>query len=153
MTRYVEGDIDVLGCKACGATIAVFKFAGDSDTATEGLLSAGTADGRTIVIGESTSMEWKTFGAGGERIAADRFQEESGVGDLHIPLLKRWEGGVTPVGVTFDVFRKMYRPPDAIYACGACDEGEAAVMEKHAPKDFVAAGGRIVLLGSLKRKW
>lgn len=150
MSRIVHGEVQVLKCSSCGASIPNFEFAGDSDIETDGLVSAGICDGLTVVASEATSSEWQELGSGNSRGVLDRLKRQSKLANLQIPLMVRVEGGFTPpAGISFADFRNQYRPPIVVYACTCCAGGEATEFARHSVPDFIALGGDVVVIGDL----
>lgn len=150
MSRIVHGEVQVLRCSSCGASIPRFQFSGDSDRDTDGLISAAACGGMKVVVAEATSSEWRSIGAGDSREALDRLRRESGLDDLQMPMMIRVEGGVTPpAGTSFAEFRKQYQPPIIVYRCPCCAVGEATETASHTLPDFADLGGQLAVIGDL----
>jgi hypothetical protein len=129
----VEGAVMLLACPDCGAQNPHFRFGGDTDMVTDGLLSAGDREGSRLAL----------FSAAQAEVGVD--------GDLRSAKLARViADGPSAAGLDFQTFRKLYRPPELKFHCPWCDAGEMAVSRDMTPAEFVDAGGLIDCIGAIE---
>lgn len=120
----VQGWIDMLHCDKCGAVQAQWTFSGDTDMATQGLVSAGNRGGKALVIGSGP----------------DPIRED----EIRTAQFKRTTSSAPGgAGMSLTNFLQEYGPADPIYACPWCESGEMVVSGKVNSRTFVAEGGTI----------
>jgi hypothetical protein len=151
--REIEGAIQRLHCDNCGSVFHAFLFSGEEDGDTAGLCCAAVCNQKNIVvIVEMDASEWNEFAHGVFSSLEDRIRTQFNFRDLKVVRLLRVEPGSTSPGLSFEEFRKVYKPPSAIYSCVCCDVGEGRVYEEVAVKEFLSSGGRILLSEQLALK-
>lgn len=147
--RKVAGSVVQLRCNACERVFPYFRFEGEDDTDTIGLGSLTTCLKNELVIASFLPDEWNSLPQGGSARFEARVREELGRDDLYVVrLLRTVPGGTSAAGVSFQDFRKHYRPPELVFSCPCCDQGESRVIEELTVQQFVRSGGRIILAGA-----
>ena len=132
----VEGTVLLLACPDCGAQNPHFQFGGDTDMATDGLLSAGDREASRLVLFHALRADMECA---------------AGYGDLRPARLAGTIGhGPSAAGLDFQTFRKLYRPPELKFHCPWCAAAQMAVSREMTPAEFVDAGGRIDCIGAIE---
>ena len=146
--RIIEGSVYELLCESCHATVPHFVFSGDTDMATEGLLSAGSNVTKDVAIFEASSDEFLKTGYDLDKAAA-RLPKLFGRNDLHLVRYLMSENEFVPKSGTFRNFRERYKPPVPVYACPCCVNGQMRPTGIFEPAEFIKAGGRILFSENL----
>lgn len=148
--RFVDGKIWKLRCQTCGAVFPHFVFSGESDSLTDGLFSASSCKKNEVVIVEADSAEWSDFVRAGAVGIEKRLARQLARDDLRILRLLRIEREKSAgAGLSFNDFKKAYKPPALIYSCVCCADGESSAIEEVAVNDFRNSGGQIIAVGRL----
>lgn len=142
--RRVEGHVEQLRCGSCEGEFSTFIFSGDSDMVTAGLETATAPETGCIAIGERLPSEMQDH-SGGCRQFAERVSEDLGAEFRPVPLL-RVEQPTGALASDFGTFRRSYKSPERVYGCPRCG-GEARVMRRETPGDFIMHGGTILSVG------
>ena len=122
---YEEGEITIAECSECGESFPVFVFVADTDMVTVGCL-AFTTVAKSIVLAEQLPGESPSSTAA--RLGPD----------VH-SVSVRYEGEVAPRGLSFQEFRKVYKPATPIYQCIYCG-GDSLGLSKMSKEQFLATG-------------
>jgi hypothetical protein len=142
--RYVEGSIYELFCSTCDTKIPLFIFSGDTDMATDGLVSAGSNSENTVAIVEVLSDEYTLNGYAFDKIGK-RFSMLFGRDDFHFVQFLRAEDVEIPNTTSFGEFRAHYKPPIAVFSCPCCAGGEMRAVKISEARKFQEAGGQILV--------
>ncbi len=148
--RKVEGYVLALKCRKCGFDCPHAIFSGDTDIATNGLISLTSIARNELVVGELTADEWKLGEVERESVACGRISSALARTDLRAIRVIRWEQeGKTVAGILFALFRKTYKPPVGVYSCPKCG-GEARSIAQQGWSRFMTSGGHIIPFGQVK---
>lgn len=122
---YQEGEIVVCKCQRCYEMFPVFTFVADTDMVTSGCVAL-TALGNRIALTEQRPDE--TIGGLETRV---------GVGFKSVPVYYI----DTPIepNLSFQAFRKHYKPSIPIYTCIKCGS-DSKVVRKESKKEFLCYG-------------
>lgn len=148
--RKISGEVQEVRCNSCGSVFHHFLFSGEDDAETAGLCSASRRNIATLVIAEATPDEWRFFGGDGLLSLEARLASNLNMTDLKVLRLLRVEqSGGAAAGKSFQDFLHAYKPPTLVYACPACNHGEASVIAEYTTGEFQARGGKLVVVGDL----
>jgi len=147
--RKVEGYVLTLKCRRCGAKFPHAVFSGDTDMATDGLVSLTSVERNELVFGELTADEWKLEDAKRVSAACQRISGALARTDLRSVMVVRWQKSQSIAGLSFAAFRKTYKPPVGVYSCPHCG-GEAKSIQQQSWSEFMTSGGHIEPFGELK---
>ena len=147
MGRWVEGIVSVLLCRSCGKRTPHLTFNGDTDMVTIGLTSLSSITRNEIVVADAQGDELRD--REGKAILG-RVSKQLKRDDLRVVRLLRAEEEEIKAGVSFQEFRKVYRPPSLIFSCPHCVTGEAEVKDKPSVSDFQREGGELTVLPDLE---
>jgi hypothetical protein len=149
-TRIVSGTVKLLRCDKCGASFPTFVFVGEDDSDTAGLCTASVCGRQEVVLAEAEPSEWNDFDKNGSASIEHRLRTQIGEDRLKIIRLLRVEkaASVSAQGMSFQDFKKAYKPPTLIYSCACCD-GESRVVSEMSIEEFERTGGRLVPIGRL----
>lgn len=125
---YEEGEITKAKCTSCGESFPVFTFIADTDMPTIGCLSFTTTS-KSIILAQQLPGE-----------SLSTIEERIGPNVHHV--FVRYKGEVAPCGLSFQEFRKVYKPPTPIYRCIYCG-GDALGTHTVSKEQFLACGGEI----------
>jgi len=145
--RRVNGEVLTLRCTSCLATFPTFVFSGDTDMATDGLEGATSFEPPSVALGELTAGEWREGYEAGRALFAKRVSLEQGAEFVALSVA-RWIEGPSGNGLSFQEFQKIYRPNAPVYRCPLCG-GEAPVIARQSPSEFLGAGGRLIVADNL----
>ncbi len=148
-TRKIAGSVLILRCEN-GSTFPHFQPSGDTDVETAGIGSLTSCDKNEIVLAEMTSREWTSIEKSGAEEFEKRISRELKRDDLRfVHLLRAEERAPESKAMSFQDFRKAYRPPILVFSC-ACADGESRVTKEMSMEEFRASGGRVTTLGNLR---
>nr|WP_295111555.1 hypothetical protein [uncultured Caulobacter sp.] len=146
--RRVEGYVLTLKCRRCGSKSPHAVFSGDTDMATDGLISLTSGERNELVVGELTAEEWTLEENARDSAACQRVSVALARTDLRPVRVIRWENSQPIAGLPFALFRKAYKPPVGVYSCPKCG-GEAKSIAKQSWTEFMTSGGHIEPFGQL----
>ena len=126
----------LLACAQCGASHPHFQFRGDTDMATDGLLSAGDREGKSLAL--FTQVQ-----AGPRPQSGDKDTRSAS-------LIGVARQGPPAVGQDFQTFLKNHKPAEVTFRCHWCDAEEMTVLQEMEPDAFEAAGGIITCTGEIE---
>ncbi|MES2043914.1 MAG: hypothetical protein V4475_08540 [Pseudomonadota bacterium] len=145
--RQVSGETLTLRCSSCLRTFSTFVFSGDTDMATNGLEAATSFEPPSVALGELTADEWREGYDAGRALFEKRISREHGAKFVALSV-KRWIEGSSGDGLSFQEFQKIYEPASPVYCCPLCG-GEAPVISRLTPAEFLGTGGQLIIAGNL----
>jgi hypothetical protein len=125
------------------------EFAGDSDAVTMGWCSFTSRVYVEVVLAELTAFEW-CGGDAGVAAATERLNLELGRDDLVYIRVRYEQVGPSGSGISFQEFRKVYRPMRAHYSSRSGLEDSIWVREESLD-EFRGSGGIVTV--SSPNKW
>lgn len=131
---YEEGEIQVAKCKKCGESFPVFIFVADTDMVTTGCVSL-TGKGNKIVLTMQTASE-----------SGQETEVRVGLGYKMVQV-RYLDEGPSAKGMSFQEFRKVYKPPTPIYSCISCGS-DSEVIKTETKSQFLTYGNIEVVNGS-----
>lgn len=131
---YQKGEVTIAQCKKCKETFPVFTFVADTDMATMGCISL-SAKGNKIALTMQQSNETDS-------------NIEARVGSGYKVVRVRYEdNNPSTKGMSFQAFRKVYKPATPIYSCiNCCSDSET--LKTETKEQFLASGTIEVVNGS-----
>jgi hypothetical protein len=114
---------------------------------TTDLESLSSISNNEIVVVERQSDE---FGDDRDARLEARGNASLGRDDLRVIRLLRGEEIELPQGLSFQEFRKKYRPPQLICACPKCGHGEAMEVRSISPSAYQGGGGILTVPPTLE---
>jgi Zn finger protein HypA/HybF involved in hydrogenase expression len=137
MTRYIEGSISVLRCKAEGHLTPHLTFSGDTDMVTADLGSLSSVSADEVVVVELGPGELGD-------VPTDRFECRINAlldrDDLRFVRLRRVERDETPAGLSFQEYQKAYSSHRLIFACPRCGADSVAIRTTSS-RSYEQSGG------------
>jgi hypothetical protein len=124
------------------------EFSGDTDAVTMGWCSFTSKVRAEVVLAELTAFEW-SGGEAGIAAAIGRLNRELGRDDLVHIHVRYEQVGPSAKGLSFQEFKKAYRPMRAHYSSRSGLE-ESAWIREESLDEFRASGG-VVTVSSLNK--
>ncbi|MDR3418745.1 MAG: hypothetical protein P4L83_21435 [Nevskia sp.] len=141
-----------LKSESTGRQFLVVLFSADTDMATAGWVAFTSLEKHEIVVTELTAEEYRATanGSSGYLQAEKRINAALGRTDLKCPWIVRAEdAGPGGKGLSFQEFRKVYRPPIIYYRdIFQSDAVDAVAQEvsRVSLRQFEQAGGKLVVV-------
>ena len=125
---FQEGEIDIAECRKCKEVFPVFIFTGDTDMITIGCIAL-TGVNKDIVLTQ-------------QKFPENQSEIEGRIGPGYKIVDVRYvNNSKTKAGMSFQAFRKAYKPPTPIYTCIYC--GSDSIVKSHESKEQFLKHGEI----------
>lgn len=116
---------------------------------TQGLASLTSVNTNELVLFEMTGDEWNNYSD--KNLSKGRISIQLNRDDLRPVRFLRGEDTFSARdGISFQEFRKIYKPHAAIYECPICETGEAVSLQKQTIEEYQNNGGSIICLDGLQ---
>ncbi len=123
---YQEGRVSIVKCKTCMDSFPVFTFVADTDMLTSGCVAL-SAKGNKIILTMQATNETDS-------------EVENRIGSNYKMVPVRYlDNGPSPVGMSFQEFRKVYRPRKAVYSCLSCGS-DSEIVKTETKEQFLTYG-------------
>jgi hypothetical protein len=127
---YQEGEISIAQCSKCQESFPVFTFVADTDMVTSGCVALTGLD-------KSIALTMQAVNESNEQL-------EARAGSNYKVILVRYQETPIPKGLSFQEFRKLYKPPTSIYTCIYCGCDSKTI--NHETKEQFLSHGKIEIL-------
>ncbi|WP_025565855.1 hypothetical protein [Psychromonas sp. SP041] len=127
---YQSGEVSISECNECGEVFPIFTFVADTDMVTNGCVALTGAD-NSIVL---------TMSRANESIS----DIENRIGSNHKIVRATYVNEPANNRVSFQEFRKTYKPAKPIYTCISC--GGKSTVIKHQTKEQFLTYGKIQVI-------
>jgi len=131
-----------------GGRFPMAQFSGDTDMVTAGWVSLTSISCHEIVVTQLTAEESQASASEPSAYVQveNRVNAALGRDDLRIPWLVRIEErGSQAVGLSFQEFRKVYRPPRLLYRDILAPDSLSEELSRVSREEFESSGGRLVV--------
>ncbi|MDB5987172.1 MAG: hypothetical protein JWR16_2225 [Nevskia sp.] len=138
-----------LKSESTGKQFPAVLFSADTDMVTAGWVALTSLEKQEIVVTELTPDEYRATanGSSGYLQVEKRINAALGRADLKCPWFVRAEGsGPSGKGLSFQEFRKIYRPPVIYYRDIFQSDAVAREVSRVSLSQFEQAGGKLVVV-------
>lgn len=132
-----------------GKQFPVVLLSSDTDMATAGWVSLTSVEKNEVVVTELSAEEYRATvnGASGYLQVEKRINAALGRVDLKCPwFVRAEESGADATGMSFQDFRKVYRPPVVYYRDIFQPDAVAREVSRVSLSQFEQAGGKLVVV-------
>lgn len=129
-----------------GKLFPIVRFTGDTDMVTEGWVSLTSTERPEVVVTQATAEEWNSLESTGASQIEARINRQLGRNDLRYVRLMRVEDQGNPKGVSFQEFRKAYKPPKLLYQDIYSPTSQASEVSQTTRADFERGGGKVLVI-------
>jgi len=140
----------ILWCRSSqtGKEFPIVQFSGDTDMATDGLVSLTSTSKPEVFVTTVTAEEYNADKKGTLK-CEERVNRELSRIDLRVNFHVRIESASPPTGTSFQEFRKLFKPPMLFYRDIFSESGEAAVVKEETVDSFRSSGGVLHVLSGV----
>ncbi|WP_322629468.1 hypothetical protein [Halothiobacillus sp.] len=138
-----------LKSESTGKQFPVVLFSADTDMATAGWVTLTSIEKYEVVVSELTAEEYRATanGSSGYLQVEKRINAALGRADLKCPwFVRAEESGPSGKNLSFQEFKKVYRPPAIYYRDIFQPDAVAVEVSRVSLSQFEQAGGKLVVV-------